>query len=263
MATHHSPASDEQRRSPRGPKSRGCDCLIAKLAATSCLSSLDEQALREMCSNVRQVRAKRDIIREGDKPEHVHVMLKGWAARYKVLPDGSRQIMAFLIPGDFCDLHVTILSEMDHGIVAITPAEVAFVPRAVMENLPLERPALARALWRATLIDEAVLRSWIVSLGRRDAQTRIAHLFCELYARLALVGLAADGQFESPLTQEVMADATGLTPVHVNRMLQQLRADNLILLKGRHVTIPDLSALAKVAGFDPNYLHRERLARLR
>lgn len=214
-----------------------------------------------MCSNMRQVEAKRDIISEGDKPEHVHVILEGWAARYKVLPDGSRQIVAFLVPGDFCDLHVTILRRMDHGIVALTPAKVAFVPHKVMEDLPINRPSLGRALWRATLVDEAVLRSWIVSIGRRDARVRIAHLLCELHARLALVGLAADGEFELPLTQEVIADATGLTPVHVNRMLQQLRAEELIVLESNRLAVPDLAALANVAGFDANYLHRERLAR--
>ena len=261
MATHHRPTGTEQRWSPPAAKGAGCDRMVAKLGAASSLSSLDEAAVRELCSDVREVGARRDIISEGDKPEHVHVILEGWAARYKVLPDGSRQIVAFLVPGDFCDLHVTILRQMDHGIVALTPAKVAFVPHKVIEELPLDRPALGRALWRATLVDEAVLRSWIVSVGRRDALTRIAHLFCELHARLALVGLADDGEFELPLTQEVIADATGLTPVHVNRMLQQLRADDLIVLESGFVTIPDVPALRNVAGFDPNYLHRERLVR--
>lgn len=261
MATHVPPLDSDQGRSPTAVNSLGCDRLIAKLGAASSLSSLDEAAVRAMCSNVREVQAKRDIISEGDKPEHVHVILEGWAARYKILPDGSRQIVAFLVPGDFCDLHVTILRQMDHGIVALTPAKVAFVPHRAMEDLPLNRPALGRALWRSTLVDEAVLRSWIVNVGRRDARVRIAHLFCELHARLALVSLASDGEFELPLTQEVIADATGLTPVHVNRMLQQLRADGLIVLESNHLTVPDLAALSKIAGFDPNYLHRGRLVR--
>lgn len=261
MATHVPPTDSDQARGSTAAKSHGCDRLIAKLGAASSLSSLDEAAVRQMCSNVREVQARRDIISEGDKPEHVHVILEGWAARYKLLPDGSRQIVAFLIPGDFCDLHVTILREMDHGIVALTPARVAFVPHKVMEDLPIDRPSLGRALWRATLVDEAVLRSWIVNVGRRDARIRIAHLVCELYARLSLVGLAADGEFEFPLTQGVIADATGLTPVHVNRMLQQLRADELIVLESNRLKLPDIAALAKVAGFDSNYLHRERLVR--
>ena len=261
MATHHPTTDTEQGRAFRPATSSGCDRLVAKLGATSTLSSLDEQAIREMCSNVRHVEAKRDIISEGDRPDHVHVMIEGWAARYKVLPDGSRQIVAFLIPGDFCDLHGTILREMDHGIIALTPAKVAFVPHRVMLELPVDRPALGRALWRATLIDEAVLRSWIVNVGRRDAQARIAHLLCELHARLALVGLTDHGELGLPLTQEVIADATGLTPVHVNRMLQQLRAAGLIVLGSGHLAIPDVAALARIAGFDSNYLHGKRLAK--
>ena len=150
-----------------------------------------QQALAELGGKVGVVEAKRDVIRDGENPGHVHIVLEGWAARYKVLADGSRQITAFLLPGDICDLHITILSQMDHGIVALTDARVAYVPHQVMEDLPINRPQLGRALWRATLIDEAVLRSWLVNVGRRDAEKRIANLFCALHARLSLVGLRA------------------------------------------------------------------------
>ena len=138
-------------------------------------------------------------------------MLSGWAARYKLLPDGTRQITAFLIPGDFCDLHVTILREMDHGILALSPATIAYIPHQAMQDLPLNRPALARALWWATLVDEAVLRAWIVTIGRRDAHEGVAHLLCELHARMRNVGLVEEGAFSLPLTQEELADALGLT----------------------------------------------------
>lgn len=244
----------------RGPS--GCDRFVAKLDAASTLDDEEKQAVRDLCASTRAVAAKRDIISEGEKPEHVHVVLDGWAARYKALPDGSRQILAFLIPGDFVDLHVTILREMDHSIVALVPSRVAYVPHRQMEELPLHRPQLARALWRATLIDEAVLRSWIVNLGRRDAAERIAHLFCELHSRMALVGLVSENHFRLPLTQEMIADATGLTPVHVNRVLQRLRSDGLIVLEHGELTIVDGAGLGRLAGFDPNYLHRERLARV-
>jgi CRP-like cAMP-binding protein len=212
-----------------------------------------------MCRNARTVGAKRDIISDGEKPDHVHLVLEGWAARYKILPDGSRQITAFLLPGDFCDLHVTILAQMDHGIMALCRTRVAYVPHQTMQDLPIDRPQLGRALWRATLVDEAVLRSWIVNLGRREALERIAHLFCELHARLSLVGLVADGQFRLPLTQDVIADATGLTAVHVNRVLKRLRGDDVITLRGGELTIPDVRKLGKIANFDPSYLHREHL----
>lgn len=239
----------------------GCDRVVAKLGAASKLSEGDEDAVRGLCATVRTIEAKADIIREGEAPGQVHVMLEGWAARYKVVADGSRQIVAFLIPGDFCDLHVTILREMDHGIVALTPVKIALVSQQLMIDLPIDHPTIGRALWRATLIDEAVLRSWVVNIGRREAFERIAHLFCELHARLTLVGLVNGTHFALPLTQEVLADATGLTPVHVNRMLQKLRTDGLITLKSGELTILDLTALQQIAGFDPYYLSRERLLR--
>ena len=242
-------------------RSSGCDRFIAKLSAASSLSAPDQHALSQMCRNARTVAAKHDIISEGDKPDHVHVVLEGWAARYKILADGSRQITAILLPGDFCDLHVTILARMDHSIGALSQTRVAFVPHQIMQDLPLHRPELGRALWRATLIDEAILRSWIVNLGRRDALERIAHLFCELHARLLLVGLVDEGHFALPLTQDVIADATGLTSIHVNRVLKQLRAPELIVLTKGELTTRDVRELGKIAGFDPAYLHREQLRR--
>lgn len=256
MATHRH--TDPGRRAST---QRECNRLVSKLSAPADLSEEDEEAVRALCRNVRDVAARRDIISQGDKPDHVHVMMEGWAARYEVVEDGSRQITALLVPGDFCDLQVAILGEMDHGILALTPVKVAYVPHEAMEKLPTERPQVGRALWWSTLVDEAVLRSWIVNIGRRDAAERIAHLFCELHARLKLVGLVEDGQFDLPLTQEILADALGLTPVHVNRMLQRLRSEDLILLKGRELTIVDLQGLRKRAGFDPRYLHRGKLAR--
>lgn len=214
MATQNNSLSPLRGRSNEGGERPDCHYLMAKLDVTSDLSDEDRQAVRRLCRSGKQVEARRDIIKEGDRPEHVHLMLEGWAARYKVVPDGARQIMAFMLPGDFCDLHVTILGEMDDGIVALTPAKVGFVRDEDIDELTGERPQVGRALWRATLIDEAVLRSWIVNIGRRDAAERVAHLFCELHARLKLVGLVEEDQFDLPLTQDVLADATGLTPVH-------------------------------------------------
>jgi CRP-like cAMP-binding protein len=242
------PAQILRDRDPENP-------LIAKLETLVPLSEVDRNTLRRLCGSVREIPARSDIISEGDRPEYVHVMLSGWAARYKILPNGSRQITAFLIPGDFCDLHVTILKEMDHGILALTPATVAYIPHQVMQDLPRHRPELARALWWATLVDEAVLREWIVNIGRRDAYQGVAHLLCELHARMRNVGLVDEGRFSLPVTQEELADALGLTPVHVNRVLQRLRAGGLITLQDRVLTLEDPAALRKAAGFDPGYLH--------
>ena len=228
--------------------------LVAKLQNVTVLSEQDREALDGLCRDVREVPARHDIMRDGDKPDHVHLMLEGWAARYKILPDGGRQITAFLVPGDFCDVHVTILSQMDHGIATLTPTRIAFIPHHAIKAVT-ERPQLARALWWATLVDEAVLRAWIVNLGRRDAFQRMAHLLCELHLRMKNVGLAAEGGFDLPVTQEDIADALGLTPVHTNRVIQRLRREGLITLKGHDLVILDPEGLRKTAGFNPAYLH--------
>lgn len=231
--------------------------LFAKIATVVDLTTEDRAAIAAVCGHPRQVPARRNIIREGDRPEHVHLILDGWAARYKILPDGARQITAFLIPGDFCDLHAALLGEMDHSITTLTPASVVYISRADLEALS-ERPRIARAFWWSTLVDEAVLRAWIVNIGRRDAQQAIGHLICELYVRMRNVGLTEEHSFELPLTQEEIADALGLTPVHVNRVLQRMRTEGTISLKRGALTIHDPRALEKASGFSANYLHIDR-----
>jgi CRP-like cAMP-binding protein len=231
--------------------------LVAKLETVANLPLEDREALAALCANARELGARRNVIREGDRPDHVHLIIDGWAARYKLLPDGSRQITAFLIPGDFCDLHVTILGEMDHSIATLTRARVAYIPRGRMEALT-DRPQIAKAFWWATLVDEAVLRAWVVNVGRRDAYEAIGHLMCELYLRMRNVGLTSDHSYDLPLTQEELGDALGLTPVHVNRVLQRMRADKLISLSRGALTIHDYRALEKASGFNPNYLHLEK-----
>jgi CRP-like cAMP-binding protein len=228
--------------------------LVTKLEKVSRLTEEDRAALATLCDEPRDMGARRNVIREGEKPDHVHLMVEGWAARYKLLPDGTRQITAFLIPGDFCDLHVTILGEMDHSIITLTRARIAYIPRSKMDAVT-ERPGLARAFWWATLVDEAVLRAWIVNIGRRDAFEAIGHLMCELYVRMRNIGLTDDHCFELPLTQEELGDALGLTPVHVNRVLQRMRTDELISFKGGVLTILDYRRLETDSGFNPNYLH--------
>jgi CRP-like cAMP-binding protein len=236
----------------------GRNPLLAKLDSVADVPQADREALNDLCRDAREMGARRNIIREGERPDHVHLIVEGWAARYKLLPDGARQITAFLLPGDFCDLHVTILGEMDHSIATLTPARVAYIRHGEMDALAA-RPGLARAFWWATLVDEAVLRAWIVNVGRRDALEAIGHLLCELHVRMANIGLAAGGTFELPLTQEEIADALGLTPVHVNRVLQRMRSEGLISLKRSALEILDVARLQSVAGFSANYLHIERI----
>ena len=234
--------------------------LVAKLATVADLRESDVELLIGLCDDVRTVPAKQDILSEGERPDHVHVICEGWAARYKTLPSGARQIVAFLIPGDFCDLHVAILGHMDHGIVALTRCRVAYIPSAELDALTSDHNGLTKALWWATLVDEGVLREWILNVGRRNAMERIAHLLCETHVRMKMVGLVDGDRFALPLTQEQLADATGLTPVHVNRTLQRLRSDNLIEIGSGTLTIPDVSALREAAGFNGNYLHIRRRA---
>ena len=232
--------------------------LIRRLRIVADLSESEERRLTDLCRDVRDCPARQDIISDGERPQHLHLVLRGWAARYKVLPGGARQIVAFLIPGDFCDLHVTVLEEMDHGIVALSPCTVAYIDTREIDRLTLESSRIARALWWSTLVDEGVLRTWVVNNGRRDAYERIAHILCEMHARMKMIGLVADERLDLPLTQEELADATSLTPVHTNRTLQRLRAEGLIDLKSHVLTIKDLKGLQRAAGFDPSYLHIRR-----
>jgi len=228
--------------------------LTRKLEAFAALPDADKRLLDDVVRGPRSVDARTDIIHEGADPSDVYLILKGFACRYKLLPGGRRQIMAFLVPGDFCDLHVFILKTMDHGIATLSPCRVVDIPRPRILEMT-ERPALARALWWCSLVDEAVLREWLVNIGARPADERVAHLLCELLLRLRTVGLASHGGFELPLTQSEIADSLGLSHVHVNRVLQRLRAEGLITLGQGTLVIPDIPKLEAFSGFNPNYLH--------
>ena len=201
------------------------------------------------------VQPRRDLIREGETPKFVHLMVDGWACRYKTLPDGRRQIVAFFIPGDFCDLNVYILKEMDHSIGAITRLSVADISREDMDALTAGHPRITQGLWWEALVNAAIQREWTLNIGQRTAYERIAHLLVELHMRLKTVGLTQNGSCDFPLTQTDIVDATGLTAVHVNRTLQELRRDDLIILERRQLTIPDIRKLMDASMFNPNYLH--------
>ena len=228
--------------------------LVAKLRNIVDLTDEDARALEGMCAETRKVSDRTDIIRDGERPEHVHLILEGWAYRYKLLDDGKRQITAFLIPGDFCDMHVAILGEMDHNIGTLTPTRVAYIPHEAIGTL-LARPQVARGFWWATLVDEAVLRAWLVNLGQRDAFRRISHLICEMHLRMKQVGLTDGSSFDLPLTQEELGDAVGLTPVHVNRVLRSLQEQGLIAYKRQEMSITDVDRLRELSDFDSRYLH--------
>ena len=236
--------------------------LAIRLENYARLSAEDRAALHSVGrASVQEALPRRDIVREGDDPKTVRLVLSGWACRYKGLPDGRRQIVGFFIPGDFCDLNVYILKEMDHTIGAITRVQYASIAPEDMDRLTEKRPRIAQALWWHELVDSAVQREWLLNIGQRSAYERIAHLLVELYLRLRAVGLAENGACDFPITQNDLAEATGLTPVHVNRTLQELRRDGLIELAHKHLTIPRLDKLMDVALFNPNYLHLEHEGR--
>lgn len=233
--------------------------LARKLRSFADLSPDDIAALDALCDRRRELKAGDSLIEAGDRPENVFLLLDGWAGRYKILASGDRQIVGYLIPGDLCDIHIFILKQMDHGILLLGDATVAEIPKQQMLDMLRTRPVVAQALFWATLVDEAILREWLVNIGQRDAYERVAHLFCEMWVRMSQVGLVSDaGEFSLPLTQEQLGDTVGLTAVHVNRVLQRMRAEGLISLSSRRLTIHDAERMQEVAGFDPNYLHLER-----
>lgn len=205
--------------------------------------------------NVRQVGARCDIVREGERPGGIRLLLEGWACRYSRLPDGRTQILHFFVPGDLFDANMFVLPAMDHSIASITPVVLAEISAGDFESMKRQSPRLARAIRLNDLAEAAIAREWITSIGQRNALERIAHLFCEMYVRLEAVGLCRDDGCDWPLTQNDLADATGLTAVHVNRTLQELRGRGLVELRGKRLTIPDFPALAAAAMFDPAYLH--------
>lgn len=236
--------------------------LIRRLEHFTKLSRDDRGALEGMAaSSVRHLARGEDVVREGDEPRHVNLILDGWASRYKTLEDGRRQIAAFLLPGDICDARNFILNHMDHSIGALSALTVAQIPRSAILDLPVTHPRIDRALWWSALVGESIQREWSMSLGQRDAVERVAHLFCETFVRLRAVGLTRGNTCELPVTQSELGEATGLSTVHVNRTLQDLRARSLITLKDRTLAIPDLGALQSTALFDVGYLHLDRPGR--
>ncbi len=235
--------------------------VASKLERFTRLSSDERAALAQLARNVRVIDARRDLMCEGDEPRFVHLVLDGWGCRYKTLPDGKRQIVGIFLAGDFCDVNVFILNHMDHSVGAVTRLKVAVITPDEMRALTAERPRITQALWWQELMAMSIQREWTLNLGQRTAYERLGHLMIELYVRLEAVGRAADGRCDFPLTQNDLADATGLTAVHVNRTLQELRRDRLIELERKQLQILDLPRLMDATMFNPNYLHLNREGR--
>ena len=196
-----------------------------------------------------------ELISEGDRPDKVHMILSGWLTRYKTLEDGRRQIVNFLLPGDICDAQAYLLRQMDHSISTLTPVVYAEIEPARFEELLAADKSLADAFRIEALVDAAIEREWVINIGRRVALERVAHLLCEIIERLRPVGLLDGNSCAFPVTQMDLADATGLSVVHVNRTIQELRGSDQIVLRERTLTVNDLDRLKHLAMFSPNYLH--------
>lgn len=229
--------------------------VIARMSSVFPLSTAEEAALLDLPLQLADIRADQDIVREGDRPTQCFSLSQGFTCTYKFTGEGRRQIMAFHLPGDMPDLQSLHLPALDVSIAAITPCRIAYIQHDAVRDLCDRFPRIGSALWRETLIDGAIFREWIVNVGRRDAPGRMAHLLCELFMRLRAVGLAEGDSIALPFTQAVMADALGLSTVHVNRTLQELRKAGLVSWKGETLIVRDWKGLQREADFDPAYLH--------
>ena len=230
--------------------------FVRKLEAFAPLPAAAKEALHALAlKRPRGCEARADIISEGEDPKTVYLIVEGWACRYKMLEDGRRQILSLFVPGDLCDPYVYILKKMDHSIAALTPLKLALISPEEFEEVTDAHPRVVRALWWEALVTGAIQREWLVSAGKRSSIEALAHLLCETYFRLRLVGLDDDGQCPFPLTQSDLADALGITQPHVSRTLQELHATGLVTLKRRQLTVHDVGGLRMLAAFNPDYLH--------
>jgi len=229
--------------------------LVRKLESITDLTSDEREALRALPMMVRTVGADQDILQDGDRPSACCVLLDGFLCRYKLAGEDKRQILAFHIPGEIPDLQSLHLKTLDHSMAAVTASKVGFIRHEVMHRLMADQPRLAGVFWRETLIDGAIFREWMVGLGRRRAPGRMARFFCEMYVRWDSIGMAEHQTVPLPITQEELGDTLGLSAVHTNRALQDLRGEHLVRFERGKLTVLDWKGLVHAGEFDPTYLH--------
>lgn len=226
----------------------------AQLIKCGFLSGEDRRALAEIATAPRSLKAGVDLVSEGVLTDSIDLLTGGWACRYKLTRQGARQITRLVVPGDVCNLDSFMLDKVNFGVRTLTPAIAVSLPRDRAQALAAERPGVARAFTWFTIVENAILGEWALSLGRQSARERLAHFLCEMSTRL---GGARENKasFELPVTQEQIADVIGLTPIHVNRTVRRLREEGLIVVEERRVTVPDMAELRRAGGFDGSYLH--------
>lgn len=235
--------------------------LLLKLRARDMLSAEEEAVLRASVAEVKEVGQGKMLVKAGVTLSVCTLLVEGFVCRYKDLADGQRQIMEIHVPGDFLDLHSFLLNRLEHHVGSMTPVRLALVPHDRIREITEKHPHLGRMLWFSTLLDAAIHRERILSVGRRSAIARIAHLLCELNERLGVVGLAKGHRYNLPITQTDLADASGLTSVHVNRMLKQLRDQQLLTFRNNEVVIHEWERLRQIAEYSSAYLYLERRPR--
>lgn len=232
--------------------------VLLKISQAATLTEEERAAISSLIVQTVAAPAGEDIVLQGETPQFSTVLLEGLAYRYCTLPDGRRAVVSFQIAGDWVDLHSLFLDRMDHSIGAVSACLVGKAPHAAVHALVKRYPHLGLAFWRDTTMDSAIMRQWLVNATARDARARMAHVFCEMQLRQQGIGQADDTGFDFPVTQVLLADAVGISVVHANRILQQLKADGLLEFARGHAVIHDLPALWRVAEFDPSYLRLDR-----
>ncbi len=250
MVSQAPPRADDDTEDP-------VSCLIHKLRVRDQVTDAEADILRGAVARVEDIPAGKTLVVPDQKLDQSMLIVSGFVARYKDLSNGQRQITDIHLPGDFTDLHGFVLKRLEHHIGTLTPIRMAFVPHERLTRISEEQPHLLRMLWLSTLIDSAIQRERMLSVGRRSAVARVAHLMCELYTRLSLVNQVDGINFALPITQMDIADATGLTSVHVNRMLREIRDRGLMTFRNATVEIHDLPGLEQLADFDRSYLFLE------
>ena len=229
--------------------------MIDRWSRTTALTEEDRAAILALPFTERMFGRDSYMVREGEPTTSCTLLVSGFAYRQKLVSDGARQIISIHIPGEFVDLQNGLLDVADHNVQSLTRSLALLIPKTAMLDIVAARPNVRRAAWLDTLIDSSIFREWVVNVGRRDAKARIAHLFCELVVRLRSAGHEDRGVWDFPMTQEQIADATGLTAVHTNRTLQILRREGLINLQSGQLSVLDWDKLAEVGDFNERYLH--------